>query len=1532
MDAGTEKYLKALKNILHTLKDSGADGFEGLLASVLSEVCGQPFHLASSGSQRGRDGDSAFDDGATYFEAKLYQGTVPRAAVSTKILDLILDDEGQVDTWALCATSAISAQHANAYRRSLAEAGIGCLILDWPEYALPPLAVLLAMTPANTERFILDHSMHTAGAAVVRAHLDGIAGDSQFPVVASKLRDLLSDPVLGLGLSKLANKAWLTQAFSDRRLARQHFGQPLAPLDPAGLSWVDRTILAGDLTGAFVGTPNETVYLVIGEEGTGKSWLASKAWLLSTSPPLFVVFTADQLQMPMALHDIEGTIIQKLATQTGGVLTDNAKRRWQRRFKGWRANSKPANIRLAVLVDGLNQAQGFPWPHWIDAAATFLESIGGSLIVTTNERHFAQRLRSTVTSKVRRVIVKEWSDEELKMILKARGISANRLSADVFNFLRNPRILGIAVELLDANDIERFEELTVGRLLFEHIMRCERDGITAMPAFEFAGVLRKHADDIIERLSGQQHDDLKLFDAPIDARLRAVSHSRFFAAVPGEPDRYAIKDEGLPLALGLSVVGILRKEHRNGRDPAVRLSQIAEPVLALAATSEVILSALQVACLDPDCPAEIPAALARYYASLQNLPESQWPAFEALVRSAPEPFVRAARDAALSGDHLANMQRLTEALAAAQSRLISLPATLTHVQMWLAYYSLAPERGMHANPRNDPREKVEAERAKRQGVIEARLSELTADERTFVETQLVRHDGGNLSGLHQVAFKLLAGTKLAGLSDAFVRWAFAKALNPCFYDPDREFAHLIRLNAVDWAETRDALLHSAALFMKVGTSRTGRWALVTILRATGDSGDAARAEEIADELTRDWEKLPGWRRIESYCATDPCDPASVCPENIGKTASAFEAVDVASLSAGMGSTAQDHFFSDARPGVARFAPHAAVHTLRRFAHNVAIRPGRPRRQGILELSSNSAVLDPKAVEELIAVALAAHNDDSSAESEGKDGWITAQYALVSALPHKTGNEQLEIIASLHGRSLLISMLEQTRPADEVIVERHIARAIQRGDPDALVRVLSFIQYSRSSVSVHAKQNLMTLFDSPDGMVRSFAFGIAARLRDPEMLKRIADSDWDAGKVGAKEDFYERWYGSAAILAAAEAQLIDPVEAVERVSPTHYGYAARRLPGPGANMAAARIDAALRKAAGLTTLPEIPLIERPVRTEADNEPPLLSLLDEPRSLDIRTFFDRINESDESFRVRQERAWKAFERFRKDVTNAEATLIIDDVSWTGIEAIVAAEPSLADSWVMLLESISGWHLGGLHFFGLGLARAMTRIDPMRAAKLFQKLSSEEPSIRRIFEPSKVPAESVALWSCANVTEIRTLCYRRLDEASDDSRLAVEVLAAFSQGRQSEITEYVDAKLKLNIPSTIGRALMVSGFSDSNPHAEDVLNRFAGQKGFLGKAVVAARFAYYRNLWARHWFAQMKSAGMPEEFWCNSILFLKIVDSRYALWYGDGEAGSTVFQSFFPTVRTRINNRLKTWQDKRQKTLFGQEAPDPVFLRGA
>ena len=182
---------------------------------------------------------------------------------------------------------------------------------------------------------------------------------------------MLTEPTLGLGLAKAANRERMIGIFSDRQEARRAFGQPLAPLDPAGLQSVDRSDLAKQLSPAFTGAPGDQVFVILGEEGTGKSWLVASSWVRSNPSPLLVVFTAGELHAPMALHDLEGTIITKLASQAEGD-TPAGRARWRRRFKSWRANPQPSDPRLVVFVDGLNQATDFEWPRWIDAAGKFL--------------------------------------------------------------------------------------------------------------------------------------------------------------------------------------------------------------------------------------------------------------------------------------------------------------------------------------------------------------------------------------------------------------------------------------------------------------------------------------------------------------------------------------------------------------------------------------------------------------------------------------------------------------------------------------------------------------------------------------------------------------------------------------------------------------------------------------------------------------------------------------------------------------------------------------------------------------------------------------------------------------------------------------------------------------------------------------------------------------------------------------------------------------------------------------------------------
>ena len=113
----TDRRLENLKSAILKLDPTGVNGFEGFVAAVLTVACGQPFRLASSGTQRGRDGDSAFDGGATYFETKLYEGKVPKEKVAVKMADLVADDQGQVDTFIICSTSSIPALYAKDFRK-----------------------------------------------------------------------------------------------------------------------------------------------------------------------------------------------------------------------------------------------------------------------------------------------------------------------------------------------------------------------------------------------------------------------------------------------------------------------------------------------------------------------------------------------------------------------------------------------------------------------------------------------------------------------------------------------------------------------------------------------------------------------------------------------------------------------------------------------------------------------------------------------------------------------------------------------------------------------------------------------------------------------------------------------------------------------------------------------------------------------------------------------------------------------------------------------------------------------------------------------------------------------------------------------------------------------------------------------------------------------------------------------------------------------------------------------------------------------
>ena len=149
------EHLETIKVGLLSLKAAGADGFEGLLRVVLTNLTGIPFRLAASGLQGGIDGDAAMPSDPVCFEAKLYSGKIDRKDVIVKIADLGRREQVADRLWILGATIEISTQLTKDLEEDGDKHAISTLILDWTAAPLPLLAIAVVAAGSAAIDFIV---------------------------------------------------------------------------------------------------------------------------------------------------------------------------------------------------------------------------------------------------------------------------------------------------------------------------------------------------------------------------------------------------------------------------------------------------------------------------------------------------------------------------------------------------------------------------------------------------------------------------------------------------------------------------------------------------------------------------------------------------------------------------------------------------------------------------------------------------------------------------------------------------------------------------------------------------------------------------------------------------------------------------------------------------------------------------------------------------------------------------------------------------------------------------------------------------------------------------------------------------------------------------------------------------------------------------------------------------------------------------------------------------------------------------------
>lgn len=836
-----DEHLQTVKTGLLSLKAAGADGFEGLLRLVLTNLTGIPFRLAASGLQGGMDGNAAMPSDPVCFEAKRYSGDIHRNEVVTKIADLSRKTSAADRLWILGATTEISTQLANAIEEDGDKHAISTLVLDWTAAPLPLLAIAVVAADSAAIDFIVNNSHQETdhkklSEADLRTAFSSISADPEFEGLLQRLKSNLNISKLSFKRAVEQNAVWREQTFGSTRNSRERLGQGLAVQQDKTFPPM-RTELRKNISDEL--TIGKEVIL-LGDEGHGKSWLAAQ--LCSDEAGLSLFISAEQLD-GVSVHDLDDFLVDLLIKQTGELADDALKHRWKHRLAAWR--STPPVASLLVVVDGLNQRQNLRWDRLLNGIQSRLAEIRGRLIVTVRPHFWQRTIARGLAFKPKTFEVPEWSPAERDELLKRHGIALDWLDQRTLQTLKNPRLLAVAVATLPHKEAIAWKGLTTDRLLFEHLRASQLENYEDETFAQLTNRLSDHATKVLVRVQKSSNEPPQNFQAD----STAVIETRFFLPLAGPGELYELRDEGLTLALGFTLVDQLWQTHSAKRDLDSRITQLIEPINAMDRTVDVLFASLLICALDDvRFDPAIFSVLLDAFANLQNVSGQRFEEFVEIIKNQPDALFDTLKLLSLESGRRINHDWLVHAAFMVASTDEGWRAAETAIHNWLRCYNKDPieqAKRYHKQSDADYAERVEKKKAE----IDEELETLSAFEKCLLDQMIeVASDPDDLISL---ALRLLAGHSLVPFAESFVAMGMAFALDQNIYRARKEFPQLTIFNRIDRTATRDAFRKAIEPLRTEDTSRGGQWTVVRMLYASGDERDAQEASVIASELRKD---------------------------------------------------------------------------------------------------------------------------------------------------------------------------------------------------------------------------------------------------------------------------------------------------------------------------------------------------------------------------------------------------------------------------------------------------------------------------------------------------------------------------------------------------------------------------------------------------------------------------------------------------------------------------------------------------------
>ncbi|WP_454878572.1 hypothetical protein [Serratia inhibens] len=1509
------KYKESLDTIrigILSIKATGIDGFEGLLRIVLTKLTGIPFRLAANGLQGGMDGDAVMSSDSVCFEAKRYSGDIHRNEVLTKIVDLARNNVASDRLWILGATTEINTQLAAAMQEDGDKNAVSTLILDWTAAPLPLLAISVVAANDTAINFIVENyhektNQKRLTKGDLEAAFSSISHHPEFENYLQRLKSNLNVSKLALKRAVDLNIDWREQTFRSKRQSSERLGQRLAVRKSQG-----SPLMRDELRRRIEGEINAgKEVILLGDEGHGKSWLSAQ--LCSDAKGLALFVSAEQFD-GVSIDEIDDFLIKLLIKQTGEVADEVLKLRWRHRFQAWKIT--PPLASLLVVVDGLNQRQNIRWDRLLNAIQSRLAEIEGRMIVTVRPHFWQKTITHGLEFKPTIIEVPEWSPAERNNLLKYYGISLGWLDQQTLQTLQNPRLLSVAVATLPHKNATAWKGLTTDRLLMEHLRASQLEKYEDETFMDLTNRLSEHATKVLERVQASSH----LAPQNFQADSNAVIETRFFRPLPGPGGQYELRDEGLTLALGFTLVDQLWQTFLIKKDLTERILQLVDPIHAMDRTADVLFASLLICVLDNmRFDKKIFSALLDAFANLQNLEDRRFEEFVEIVKHQPEALFDALKDFCLEKGQRINHDWFVHAAFEVALSETGWQAAEIAIHHWLHCYNKDPIEQTNRYHRQSDSE-YEKQLEEKKSEIEEALSSLSAFEKQLL--QRMTEVSSEPDQLFTLALRLLAGRSLVGFADSFVAMGLALALDRSAHSARKAFQQLTTFNRVERAETRNSFLRVIEPIRAEDTSPGGQWTVVRMLYATGEEEDAAKASMLAEELRKDWYhlELPSqkkWRQVEV------ANPDATRPIDVDEGIQRFRDIDPDKILQTMNLGSEDHSFRAFLPVACRFAPDIAVEKTREILTGLITRTGVPLRQIILNCQDHLPLVTTVLATDVINRM---EMSDAFDTLPKQDLSVCRKFAFYYAAAQISASKQLECMTSKTlGPNYLLSVIPsiKSQPTEEIVVA--VQNAFKKNNEDAAYGALVAAFYGHTHINNELEELILKCSQGDSSKLRALAFELATDRELDSVRQAHSCSNWNA--TSAAEKTHESWFGSMLLVEASVRNEVSIDDLLNRISQKTWFASTDRL---GTAFTKPLVDCFVQKLRGgivATSKISPPLVDLKLSKAEPIPFPLISI--EETAQDNERFpkhknLEEVLETDNDFDAKQNRLNAVAEAFFEELQETDARLLIQEITIDTLRNLVVEVPTLLDELVNILAQADSAQFVWLKNLALAVANLISVKSPEQAVTLLNRASTSRGFVTLALEDG-LTLEHQALWGSNASKPMETLWRQRLLGSENDAILAREVLAAERFGADAFINSLILELILSGDSLDQAYGISIAGYSSQSSEFVNMMSKHIDGKGVCAQAAKRALPEHERAQWANKWIENMWDAPTTEVFWQCLIIAETSMDARS----NAQPPLNSRWIHYAPVFHRARKAAIKGRNKEREKKLLGQEAPESIFI---